>query len=133
MTQVYEFIVSSGQVFSGLTAGSGQPNATIYVLPGGEIIDTVVFSSGWDVLSANTVAIGTTVMSGGVEYVYGAVSSDARVSGQQANIGGLTIDTQVLVGGEAGAAYGGQASGTTIVGGVNLVYSGGVATGTVIG
>ena len=44
------------------------------MLPGGEIIDTVVFSSGWDVLSANTVVIGTTVMSGGIEYVYGAVS-----------------------------------------------------------
>ena len=58
MAQLYEFIVSSGQVFSGLTAGNGQPNATIYVLPGGEIIDTVVFSSGWDVLSANTVVIG---------------------------------------------------------------------------
>jgi hypothetical protein len=44
MAQLYEFIVSSGQVFSGLTAGDGQPNATIYVLPGGEIIDTVVFT-----------------------------------------------------------------------------------------
>jgi hypothetical protein len=30
MAQVPEFIVSSGQVFSGLTAGDGQPNATIY-------------------------------------------------------------------------------------------------------
>ena len=72
--------MSSGQVFSGLTAGNGQPNATIYVLPGGEIIDTVVFSSGWDVLSANTVAIGTTVMSGGIEYVYGAVSQAGTVT-----------------------------------------------------
>jgi len=69
MAQLYEFIVSSGQVFSGLTAGNGQPKATTYVLPGGEIIDTAVFSSGWDVLSANTVAIGTTVMSGGIEFV----------------------------------------------------------------
>jgi autotransporter passenger strand-loop-strand repeat protein len=50
------------------------------VLPGGEIIDTVVFSSGWDVLSANTVAIGTTVMSGGIEYVYGAVSQAGTVT-----------------------------------------------------
>jgi autotransporter passenger strand-loop-strand repeat protein len=124
MAQVYEFIVSSGEVFSGLTAGDGQPNATIYVLPGGEIINTVIFSSGWDVLSANTVAIGTTVMSGGIEYVYGAVSSDAQVSGKQANIGGLTIDTQVL-GGEEGVGYSGQAIGTTIVSGVQLVYSGG--------
>jgi hypothetical protein len=29
--------------------------------PGGEVIDTAVFNSGRDTLSANTVAIGTTV------------------------------------------------------------------------
>src|SRR5215470_3456106 len=34
MAQVYEFIVSAGEVFDGLSAGNGQPNQTIYVLPG---------------------------------------------------------------------------------------------------
>src|SRR5215468_10205395 len=102
MAQVFEFIVSGGEVFSGLTAGDGQPNATIYVLSGGTIIDTEIFNSGWDLLSAGAVAIGTTILFGGTEYVYGAVSSDARVSGgEQQVVSGVTVDTQIFGGEES--------------------------------
>src|SRR5215469_7870864 len=133
MTQVSEFIVSSGQVLSGLTAGDGQPNQTIYVLPGGEITNTVVFGGGWDLLSANTVAIDTTVMADAIEYVYGAVSSNAVLSGGTQEVaGGVTVGTQVIGGAEL-VGYDGQAFGTTVSNGTQAVLGNGFASGTVLG
>src|SRR5215831_8509276 len=134
MAQVFEFMVEAGEVFSGLTAGDGQPNFTVYVFSGGTIIDTVIFNSGWDLLSSGAVAIGTTVLSGGTEYVYGAVSSDAQVSGggEQQVAGGVTVGTEIVGGAEL-VGYSAQAIDTTIATGVQGVVGGGVATGTVIG
>src|SRR5215471_11839149 len=126
MGQVFEFMVQAGEVFSGLTAGDGQPNATIYVFSGGTIIDTGVFGAGWDLLSAGAVAIGTTVLSGGIEYVYGAVSSDARVSGggEQQVVSGVTVGTEIVGGAEL-VGYSAQAIDTTIATGVQGVVGGG--------
>jgi autotransporter passenger strand-loop-strand repeat protein len=127
-----EFIVSAGEVFDGLSAGNGQPNQTIYVLPGGEITNIVVFGWGWDLLSANTVAIDTTVMAGAIECVYGAVSSNAMLSsGTQEVAGGVTVGTQVIAGAEL-VGDDGQAFGTTVSNGTQAVLGNGFASGTVL-
>jgi hypothetical protein len=84
MAQVFEFMVEAGEVFSGLTAGDGQPNATIYVSSGGTIIDTEVFNSGWDQIDLEDIAFGTMTTNKGhnsqVSYTGNAVSGTLTVT-----------------------------------------------------
>jgi autotransporter passenger strand-loop-strand repeat protein len=83
-------------------------------------------------LSANTVAIGTTVMGAGTKYVYGAVSSDAQLSGgEQQVVSGVKWHNRN--GGEEIAFSGGAASGTTVFnGGEEIVAYSGFASRTVV-
>jgi hypothetical protein len=79
MAQVFEFMVEAGEVFSGLTAGDGQPNATIYVSSGG-----TVFNSGWDQIDLEDIAFGTMTTKNGhnsqVSYTGNAVSGTLTVT-----------------------------------------------------
>lgn len=58
MPQVYQLIIEPGEVFSGLTAGDGQPNENIYASSDRTIIDTEIFNSVADLLTSGAVAIG---------------------------------------------------------------------------
>jgi autotransporter passenger strand-loop-strand repeat protein len=90
-----EFIVSAGEVFDGLSAGNGQPNQTIYVLPGGFLPapPPAAQPSSAEVRTLSPMAArrsGTTVLAGGEEIV----ASSGFASGTVVSSGGTLVVPQ---------------------------------------
>ncbi len=141
-------IVRSG----GTTDGTTIASTSAYQLVSGTAVDTTV-SGGAEVVYGGGTANGATIVGGGVQYIASGGTAEAALvlSGGQQNIGagGTASATMVSSGGialaGAGASLGGAiieaggyelmsgtASGTTLSGGAEVVYSGGIASGTTV-
>jgi len=73
MAEAFEFIVSGGEVFSGLTAGDGQPNATSIkiVSSGGTAIGDDIGSGGSELVQSRGLATDTDLYGGTPEAASG--------------------------------------------------------------
>lgn len=121
--------ITSGQISSGTTVSSGN---TQIVNGGGITSNTIVYSGGSQVISSNGNGYGTVVHSGGSL----VISSGGKETGGTIYKGGVT---SVTYGGTANitVVYGtqnvyGQASNTTINGGVQTVNSGAIVTSSYV-
>ena len=121
--------VSSGVTSSGITLTSGD---VMVVFSGGVADATKVDSGGY--LNVSGIASGTTVNSGGAEYLYsGAAYATIVSSGGAAYVySGIASGTSVVGGGSI-AVYGGSADATTLDSGAVLDVLGGSASSTLIG
>lgn len=136
--------VLSGDVVSGLTISQNDPIDAAIVADGGIIVSAVVSDFGQTGLELGGEAFGTTVLAGGV--ASGGVSIDPQVtySGWELIVsGGVSSDAQI-VGDLETVSFGGLTVGTTVgsgvlelepgfdtsIGGKQVVYAGGMASGT---
>ncbi|PWT86146.1 MAG: hypothetical protein C5B56_12900 [Proteobacteria bacterium] len=110
-----EWVFSGGVASATLVSGG-----TLAVSAGGVASNTLVESDGasFGMVDRGT-EIGTTVLTGGVDFVFS---------------GGIASGTVVSSGGEQEVTFGGTANGTVVSnGGVQIAEFGGVANGTVVG
>jgi autotransporter passenger strand-loop-strand repeat protein len=137
---VYGFAVGT-QIFnagienvSGVVAGTSINGGTQEVFSGGVADNTTVSGIfGLQFVSSGGTTVGTVIIGGGVEQLYG-IASGSVVNGGSLNVssGGLVIGTIVGGGGALYISTGGIASNTT-VGGLAGVFAGGNMTTATIG
>jgi autotransporter passenger strand-loop-strand repeat protein len=156
--EVLDFSIASGTTVNsgGLQFVSGTFTSALPVRVGGTASDTVINGGGIEEILDFGAAIGTIVNSGGYELLNGGIASATIVNVGAADLiwsSGIARDTQVLGGLEvvegpatgliAGSVFDttviggdqivfGSAAGTTVISGFQVVWSGGVANGTVV-
>jgi autotransporter passenger strand-loop-strand repeat protein len=149
--QNFTYVISGGQTSGGLTVGSGQ---SLEVLPGGTASGTQIVSGGQADISGLAISSfvgGAVPFSGGgtqfsqqTVFAGGLASGTVLASGGQETVlsGGTEIGATVSSGGgiqlgfgpfgnESGSA-GGVDSGTTLSGGFETVFSGGVTSNVLV-
>jgi autotransporter passenger strand-loop-strand repeat protein len=142
--------ILAGGSASGTTISGGTQN----VSSGGAATGTVVLSSGIQSVFAGGTASATTIGNGGVQSISGGVATSSIVSSggaqfvfaggaasattvssggiQNVSSGGSAIDSLVLSSGVQSVFAGGTAQGATISGGSQNVFSGGIASATIV-
>ncbi len=122
----YALVSSGGTASSTMVNGGSQ-----VVYAGGTASNTVVKSGSHYVMSG--ASAGSTTVSGGTEGAFGTVSGTTIMSGGLEYIysGGRALGA-TLSGGYVLVQSGGTAGGTTVKGGGQVVYAGGTASGTVL-
>jgi autotransporter passenger strand-loop-strand repeat protein len=145
-------LVAAGSAFSvtadsagGTDVAFGSLIATIDVLSGGVVSNTIINNGGIQEIEPSGTAIGTTVHSGGQEFVSaGVIDSATTVSNGGMLVveggGASAVNAVLSSGGSASIRGGGVAIGTTVLSGavqvvthtVAIVIFAGLATGTVL-
>jgi autotransporter passenger strand-loop-strand repeat protein len=133
-----EFVEDSGSAVDTVV----DQNGILFLETSGVALGTTVNGGGFELIGQGSLAIGTTVNAGGADLVFGGVSSNTLV-----NAGGVEVlegPATGFVGSAAGDSLGttlnnggvqivfGRAISTTIDGGTEVVWSGGVGSATVV-
>lgn len=119
-----------------LTIGSGGTDTIMQVNSGGNAVNTVINSGGWQYLNANGNAANTTINSRGYQLIYnGGLANNTIVNSvgyQNVSIGGVANSTTISSGGFQQLYSNGIANSATIDGGNQYIYNGGIANSTTI-